>query len=246
MQDSNRNSLENEGCWNRFCNKMKSLYSQIRGQTNRRNNSNSIINNDHISQHSQQQNVREEIQVIGAEEIQVVNVEQILIIPEIQQEQNLYLSDRKSLNNNFIVCPFCEQEMQEDVYQIHLNMCEQQIGNCNLIEQECQQCGQKIVKLYYNDHLDICEANCWIQVKCPYCFIPVFKVDLYDHTQQCPIFLNQQNKEKEGIHNCTICLEDIIQNQTQLNCSHVFHEDCIQNWLTQNQKCPICKRPYIK
>ena len=42
---------------------------------------------------------------------------------------------------------------------------------------------------------------------------------------------------------CTICLEkykenDIIRN---LNCSHSFHQSCLDKWLETNQKCPMCR-----
>ncbi|CAD8166610.1 unnamed protein product [Paramecium pentaurelia] len=46
---------------------------------------------------------------------------------------------------------------------------------------------------------------------------------------------------------CTICLQQLIQNSqenpiVQLKChiSHIFHQKCIQDWLTQIKKCPIC------
>ncbi|CAD8112940.1 unnamed protein product [Paramecium sonneborni] len=176
--------------------------------------------------------------------MQRIRVQQIKITAGSQLEQNQ--QDRGSFQNNYIACNLCDQIMQENVYQIHIKMCEQQIKNGNLFEQECQQCGLIIIKLYYNDHLDICEANCWIQVKCPYCFIAVFKVDLKDHISKCSFFLNQQQKEKEGIQNCAVCLEDVIENKSQLNCSHIFHQDCINNWLILHRNCPICKKTQDK
>ena len=42
---------------------------------------------------------------------------------------------------------------------------------------------------------------------------------------------------------CVICqdnidVDDIIRN---IKCSHNFHIDCIDNWFTENKKCPTCK-----
>jgi hypothetical protein len=42
---------------------------------------------------------------------------------------------------------------------------------------------------------------------------------------------------------CVICqdnieIDDIIRN---IKCSHNFHIDCIDNWFTENKKCPTCK-----
>lgn len=44
---------------------------------------------------------------------------------------------------------------------------------------------------------------------------------------------------------CIICLEEFIVGESrvmQLPCGHDFHEECIQRWLTTQQRtCPICK-----
>jgi hypothetical protein len=42
---------------------------------------------------------------------------------------------------------------------------------------------------------------------------------------------------------CVICqdnidIDEIIRN---IKCSHNFHIDCIDNWFTENKKCPTCK-----
>ena len=43
--------------------------------------------------------------------------------------------------------------------------------------------------------------------------------------------------------NCVICLEDfkIGDKTTILPCIHLFHSNCIQNWLKSQNSCPICK-----
>ncbi|RWR88393.1 E3 ubiquitin-protein ligase Praja-1-like protein [Cinnamomum micranthum f. kanehirae] len=48
----------------------------------------------------------------------------------------------------------------------------------------------------------------------------------------------QQSKES-----CTVCLEELVE-ETQLNqlpCLHVFHRDCIIEWLRQSNCCPVCR-----
>ncbi|CAD8106050.1 unnamed protein product [Paramecium primaurelia] len=137
---------------------------------------------------------------------------------------------------------FCDEEMLHQYYQNHIDLCQQQIGNYNLIEQQCQQCGEQIIKLYQNDHLEICPGNFWIEVKCPYCSSPILKAYLKEHITQCNIYIEQQQREIKGIKNCSICLEDILEKRADLKCSHSFHQECIENWLKQRQKCPICKR----
>ena len=45
---------------------------------------------------------------------------------------------------------------------------------------------------------------------------------------------------------CSICLEKLNKNKVYLNCSHYFHKDCINNWKTRNNTCPICRTRIIQ
>ncbi|GMH21985.1 hypothetical protein Nepgr_023828 [Nepenthes gracilis] len=42
---------------------------------------------------------------------------------------------------------------------------------------------------------------------------------------------------------CSICLEEYEQGQGigELDCSHVFHFECIKQWLMLKNRCPLCK-----
>ena len=42
---------------------------------------------------------------------------------------------------------------------------------------------------------------------------------------------------------CTICLENFqkLDKVINLNCLHMFHDNCIKTWLKNNNYCPICK-----
>ncbi|KAJ1993447.1 hypothetical protein H4R33_000640 [Dimargaris cristalligena] len=47
-----------------------------------------------------------------------------------------------------------------------------------------------------------------------------------------------------GDDTCTICLDDIAKGQTvrQLPCLHIYHVECIDEWLVQKSSaCPLCK-----
>jgi len=48
----------------------------------------------------------------------------------------------------------------------------------------------------------------------------------------------QNNKDS-----CAICLDDLQTGQMvkALGCSHKFHSKCINFWLKQKLKCPLCK-----
>ncbi|XP_010533061.1 PREDICTED: RING-H2 finger protein ATL80-like [Tarenaya hassleriana] len=45
---------------------------------------------------------------------------------------------------------------------------------------------------------------------------------------------------------CSICLQDFLGSSdmdlTQMPCSHVFHSDCVFEWLRKRNSCPLCRR----
>ena len=52
------------------------------------------------------------------------------------------------------------------------------------------------------------------------------------------------SKLTENQSTCNICLEELKEGDTirKLNhCSHTFHKDCIDEWLSRVPACPICK-----
>ena len=52
--------------------------------------------------------------------------------------------------------------------------------------------------------------------------------------------VNKLDPEKK---NCIICLEDFKNGDKAiiLPCIHLFHNECIKNWLKTQNTCPICK-----
>lgn len=45
---------------------------------------------------------------------------------------------------------------------------------------------------------------------------------------------------------CSICLEQFIVNDkvNKLTCSHIFHKNCLDNWI-HNNNCPLCRKNII-
>jgi hypothetical protein len=68
-------------------------------------------------------------------------------------------------------------------------------------------------------------------------------------------FSNVSEKEKEGIikdkehDTCIICLGSYKENENIVrlkNCVHIYHRECIYQWLQQgNNFCPMCKRKIV-
>ena len=44
--------------------------------------------------------------------------------------------------------------------------------------------------------------------------------------------------------NCIICLNDFKEKEKvmKLGCDHIFHVDCLNDWLENNKQCPLCKK----
>jgi Ring finger domain len=56
--------------------------------------------------------------------------------------------------------------------------------------------------------------------------------------------------EKEGLEPCAICLEhyeegDQICWSHNRHCDHVFHQECIVEWLGLHNECPICRQDFL-
>ncbi len=57
--------------------------------------------------------------------------------------------------------------------------------------------------------------------------------------------VTDENKESFGEKECNICIEgyEVGTCVTKLPCGHVFHKDCIQNWLcSEKVNCPVCRK----
>jgi len=61
---------------------------------------------------------------------------------------------------------------------------------------------------------------------------------------QLPVHkFNDVDKLEENKKECVICMEKFIKNDEiiTLPCIHMFHKNCIKNWLDRSNICPICK-----
>ena len=57
-----------------------------------------------------------------------------------------------------------------------------------------------------------------------------------------PIWEITENKKRDN-NNCVVCLYEfkIGERISTLPCLHIFHCDCINNWLKNELTCPVCK-----
>ncbi|XP_050397205.2 uncharacterized protein LOC126815552 [Patella vulgata] len=60
----------------------------------------------------------------------------------------------------------------------------------------------------------------------------------YKKIKRCP-----ENEENDQQEKCTICLSEFEDGEDvrRLPCMHLFHIECVDQWLCTNKKCPICR-----
>ncbi len=55
----------------------------------------------------------------------------------------------------------------------------------------------------------------------------------------------KEDREIEDGPECSICLEVMSGNKTEIglvkSCSHIFHFECLWDWLCLKQTCPMCR-----
>lgn len=52
---------------------------------------------------------------------------------------------------------------------------------------------------------------------------------------------NIVDEEVKNFGECCVCLEPLQKNLYAMPCAHLFHENCIREWLKKHTKCPICE-----
>lgn len=51
-------------------------------------------------------------------------------------------------------------------------------------------------------------------------------------------------KEQNALYDCTICCDAICSATLRLiECAHIFHDQCLNTWLSYYRRCPLCNHP---
>lgn len=57
------------------------------------------------------------------------------------------------------------------------------------------------------------------------------------------IKVSKNDIEKNESSECSICLDELVLGQPALRipCGHLYHEDCVEDWLKKSNECPVCR-----
>ena len=74
-------------------------------------------------------------------------------------------------------------------------------------------------------------------------------IEYYDRCEMIKKQLSESPKEQKyhQLDECPICFEENLQNGLQLDCLHIFCQNCINQMINNKDKnCPLCRRQTIK
>ncbi|CAD8078338.1 unnamed protein product [Paramecium sonneborni] len=123
----------------------------------------------------------------------------------------------------------------------HLENCLQE----NL-QVDCRYCGESILEKFINDHQINCQAFSLQEAEddlCEFCQEKIFKKFKQDHYQDCPLKQVADAYQSYKAQECPICLLDIglADQKGVLQCCHIFHQACLQEWQKKSHECPVCR-----
>lgn len=132
---------------------------------------------------------------------------------------------RKGLNCGKKNCKYHEKDTKTEVLKgdtfIRIcNVCNNKLDN--VFSQIRMSCGHSF-------HLD--------------CFY-IFNKDEYGYiykSNNCPV-CNYDAKD-ELQKECSICLDNCLEDLKKLSCGHLYHKNCIDSW-NKNNGCPMCRQSY--
>ncbi|KAF0689364.1 Aste57867_19190 [Aphanomyces stellatus] len=61
---------------------------------------------------------------------------------------------------------------------------------------------------------------------------------------QAHLKTDEGNEDEATDESCAICMDDFDESEggvIRLSCSHVYHRDCVMDWIMEKKACPICR-----
>ncbi|CAK80610.1 unnamed protein product (macronuclear) [Paramecium tetraurelia] len=138
-------------------------------------------------------------------------------------------------------CSNCKDQYPKCGLVKHMETCG--IDNQIII---CRYCGEKQLKKLILNHLNVCQAFALVDQEdsqCEFCKDKIFKKFQQEHFRECVVKKMIDKQQAYKPQECSICLMDIQLNDQKglLQCCHVFHKNCLQQWQKRSKVCPVCR-----
>ncbi|CAD8091398.1 unnamed protein product [Paramecium sonneborni] len=151
--------------------------------------------------------------------------------------------DMKFQNNPYQLkkCNNCGDQYPQCVLVQHIETC---VNNNQTII--CRYCGEQQLRQLILNHLTICKAFELVDKEdgqCEYCQDKIFKKFQQDHYRECTVKKKAEKNQTQKVQECSICLIEIQKSDQKgiLQCCHIFHKMCLQEWQKKSKNCPICR-----
>jgi len=66
---------------------------------------------------------------------------------------------------------------------------------------------------------------------------------LFNYNNNINNSLTDFKEDKDKSSTCSICLEPLKENAKKTSCNHIYHKECISEWINNNKNtCPLCRK----
>ena len=222
----------NQNTQNDFFDACNNLYKVYQDKVINQNNQNEINININTNQNNQNvavtvnnPNVVVTVNNVPYQNININSNHNNNTIPSANQNSNRYINPNLGQNSNRYAIPSFNQNSNRQVNQINLNQnINSRVNNSNVAQNNI-----------YNSNVLFNTTNLSDFDK--------KKDDLFVEMDQYQ-YKHIQKYDGRRETECAICLEEFKRNdiiKEFYKCKHIFHKDCLKNWLKRSNVCPLCK-----
>ncbi|CAD8077647.1 unnamed protein product [Paramecium sonneborni] len=140
-------------------------------------------------------------------------------------------------------CDNCGEQYPFCFISEHLQSC---LSEKQQVDVNCRFCGEATFEQQMEDHQKVCKAFALQESEdgfCEYCQEKIFQEFKQEHYLDCPLKQVADAYQSYKAQECPICLIDIgpMDQKGVLQCCHIFHQACLNDWQKKSQECPVCR-----
>lgn len=157
--------------------------------------------------------------------------------------------------NEYVHCRFCHNDVKDHKFDRH-NVPFVKCDECETVQSPSKNCSECYIE-FSNYFCNKCHLYCESPdvFHCEGCRIcRKGSQETYQHCYKCNMCIavdslnNHTCLQSTFEGNCAICNEslfDVIQYGSLLKCGHAIHQNCMQQYITSNYRCPLCKKSMV-